>query len=870
MAKAEKVPAEVVEVVRKVLEQLNKIKDKLPKQAVAAMGILASLIGYGKQLKEELNEQELRVVMDQLALVEDELDGKGFAEAFLPADLIQSIKALVKGLIMILRKAGYPYAYPYYKPPSGYGPATYYSPFPYYQKGYAAKSYAPAPKKAPAKAKEAPMRTPEPASSGALQASVRKIIEGAQLIEAVDTDEEKDAGLVWKIQLIEAGLSKNRKLYRPEILQAAIPLFEGCNSYADHPPVEGAAKGGLERSIRDLAGWVTNVEFIPEGGSLGQGAVVGIYNALKNGPIAGLLLEAWQRGKPDLVQFSILGEGKQRIERNESGQLYFNVEAIDRIFSLDAVPEGAAGGRVQALIASVQEEVNELDAIEKMTLQDLAQLRPDLAGALVPADALKDKPPEPVAPVAEPGTGPTAVTPSQDLGALTEEVRRMQSELAMANRQRLLSERLSQSGLPDPVRRKLKEDFTGRFFEPDELEEAVKREEGVWKDIMREKPKVQTVTIGETKRDRYSDAVYGMLMGEDVNGVPRFHSIHQAYCAVKGLPFDTRPDIIADGLIQEGIGYEPGKQLRESPGSIAWTLVFGDAMQRKLVKDYQIPAFDDWRKIISETVDLPHFKTQRSERTGYYSTLPTVAKGGTYQSLTSPGEQEATYDPAKRGGLEDWTWEDALNDDLGALKKIPKKLALAAKITLYQFVFDFLRLGSATATTYDGANLFNAAPGTHLNLAATALSSAALTQAKIDMRMQTALSSGVTYLAIKPRYLVIPNELEALAIQLRDSGYDVPAAGVATSTQVANPHKGTFEIIVVDYWTTANHWYLVADPNLVPTIELGFLGGREEPELLTLAANTGSGFTADKVFLKVRHVFGGAPLDHRGLYASEP
>jgi len=68
-----------------------------------------------------------------------------------------------------------------------------------------------------------------------------------------------------------------------------------------------------------------------------------------------------------------------------------------------------------------------------------------------------------------------------------------------------------------------------------------------------------------------------------------------------------------------------------------------------------------------------------------------VAAGGTYQPLTSPGEVEANFTPAKRGGLESWNWEDALNDDLGALKKIPKKLALAAKITLYQFIFNFLR-----------------------------------------------------------------------------------------------------------------------------------------------------------------------------------
>lgn len=847
-------PPEVIEVVRKVLELLETIKGKLPKEAIAAMGILASMIGYGKKLKEALNEQELRVVMDQLARVEHELGKIDLAASAMPSDLVQSVKALIRGLILVLRQSGAPYAYPAYTPPSGFGDPTYHYPFASLPAVPYTPKQASEPKPEPKKQREG---TPLP-----MQTS--RLVESARLTEAVEGAE----GLEWQIVLIEAGLSKNRKLYSSQVLQGALTLFEGLSSYADHPSKADLAKG-VDRSIRDLAGWVTNVQFDSGAGGQNQGAVVGIYHALASGPIAPLLREAWERGKPDLVQFSILGDGRQRMTRSENGQLYFNVESIERLFSLDAVPQGAAGGRVQALIASVQQEVTELKLLEDMTLDELAVLRPDLAGAVV-SDQDLAPPIRAAALVGGDGESSGAPAPGSPapaapgLSALTEEVRRMQIELAMANRQRILMERVAASPLPDPVKDRLRDDFAGAIFEEAHLDAAIKRETEIWTNILREKP--QVLTVRDTKSDRYTDALYGLLIGSDVNGVARFHSLHQAYCAVKGLPFDTSRTAVADGLIREGIGFDPGSLLIESP-SITWTLVFGTALQRKLVKDYQIPAFDEWHSVVSELGTLEDFKEQKIERVGYYGLLPTVGKGATYQPLTSPGEEEAKYEPIKKGGLEDWTWEDALNDDLGALKKIPKRLALSAKITLYQYIFNFLRDGNITATTYDGVNLFHA---THANMGTAALSSAALTAAKIAMRSQSALGSVATFLAVRPKLLVVPNELEALSIQLKNSDYEVPAVGTATSTQVANPHKGTFDIVVVDYYTAPATWFLVGDPSLVPTIEAGFLGGKSEPELLTMAENVGSAFTADKIVFKARFVFGAVVLDHRGLYAADP
>ena len=52
-----------------------------------------------------------------------------------------------------------------------------------------------------------------------------------------------------------------------------------------------------------------------------------------------------------------------------------------------------------------------------------------------------------------------------------------------------------------------------------------------------------------------------------------------------------------------------------------------------------------------------------------------------------------------------------------------------------------------------------------------------------------------------------------------------------------------------------------ADPADIPGLEIGFLDGKEEPELFVQdAPNSGSMFSNDKLTYKIRHIYGGAVL----------
>jgi hypothetical protein len=110
-----------------------------------------------------------------------------------------------------------------------------------------------------------------------------------------------------------------------------------------------------------------------------------------------------------------------------------------------------------------------------------------------------------------------------------------------------------------------------------------------------------------------------------------------------------------------------------------------------------------------------------------------------------------------------------------------------------------------------------------------------------------------------------PVELEEKMFKLCASKVTIGTSEVETSP---NFH-GTYgmEPIVVPEWTDATDWVAVADPKNVPTIEVGFLNGKEEPELFIQdMPNVGSMFDADQVKYKIRHIWGLVLLDYRPFY----
>ena len=190
------------------------------------------------------------------------------------------------------------------------------------------------------------------------------------LIEALDFSEAQvdgDASVIRNVVLIRAGMSANKRLYRPEVLAAAVPVFEGSKAYANHPNKAQIKEG---RDIRDLTGWYSNVRF--ENNALRADRH---FTPNQSGrdvyAIASLIAEG--KAPSTLAGLSINAIGTGNTAKNEEGE-FLDIESITHSQSVDDVASPAAGGGYR-LTASAGDMLAAL--LEAMDYEDWFEARPE-------------------------------------------------------------------------------------------------------------------------------------------------------------------------------------------------------------------------------------------------------------------------------------------------------------------------------------------------------------------------------------------------------------------------------------------------------------------------------------------------------------
>jgi hypothetical protein len=723
--------------------------------------------------------------------------------------------------------------------------------------------------------------------------------------------EGKEPGWKWEVVVFRFGKSQVAPhfVYTKEAALKSMDKINGARVYANSTSdLGGHKRNPNEKVTRDIVGVLTDPVVT-------ETELKATLNILPSGAwLRENLLHTFQNNLPLPYELSIDAIGKA-YQGSYEGETLPIAERFDR-FDVDIVERGAAGGRIVKMAASQHTQTGDtmlktklatlflllypqfleskkldLGAIDenelfthlleadkaqpRLHLPDGAQLTEDLVdtklkefraaltsgtqdaldAALRRVDALLGKSQANPAPTQEPNDS-----------KFRESLDRMNAELAAMKRQAcaaLLNAKLQESRLPIPlqeeVRAQFKEGNTLRVFEESELDAAIKRVRETYSKFVATIPNSGGLDIrmGHDEIDKVKLGIDGFflegsriapLTAEErktlLHGVPPFRSFKEAYIQFTG-------DVDVTGLKAKST------RMTESLATGDWAQVVADAMNKRLVRDYTQMGLDAWRTFV-DVVPLRDFKTQHRIRYGGYPNLPIRPESQSYQSLTSPTDEEATYVPATRGGTEDITRELILNDDVGAIQKIPTRLARAAAQTLHEFVFDFIRPG-VNPTIYDTLALYHA---THANIGTAALDATALAAARLRMKKQT-MKDNNKRLGIRAGYLVVPSDLEAVADALL-----TPAAGqynnVPTFLQ-----KQNMAPIVVDYWTDGNDWVLVARPEDVVGIEIGFINGQETPELFVSdIANVGSWFTNDKLTYKIRHEYGGNIIDFRAFDGS--
>jgi len=643
----------------------------------------------------------------------------------------------------------------------------------------------------------------------------------ASVLRAADESE----GLEWKVRVIESGKTVDgRHVYSPDAVRSAAELFDGAQCFADHAPE------GENPSVNNLVGWFSDPEIV----SLDEDkvAVEATLHVLESSPFAKLLREIYQRQAADKVGFSIHGNGKVRLDQ-QNGVTIRVVESIDKISSVDLVTKPNAGGKLLDLRAGVYKAADMLPDIKIDTGDSDTDIETD-EGEVEVQESVDTK-------------------YSEDLMSLKAELEQMKLE---SGREKLIAS----YNLPDTameiVRPRLSKANT-----LDEMESVLKEAQTVWSAAVETQARETPLFVQTQEPTRHIIRLQGLIAGSPVDGVQPYSGLREAYSDISGLPSHRfSPQQFANAMIRSSQGYDSANVLRETIATGDWAYSLGQAIYRQMIREYNLPGFDDWRKVVSDITNLRDMRTNDRMRTGYYDLLPVVNEDNTYQPLTDPTEERAHFAPHKRGGLADYTWEATLNDDLGMLRAIPRKLALSAKVTLWYNILNIFI--SNPETSYDNTELFHTDHND--NTVSETLTAANWANAVQWMRTSSVLGNDNIPMGLAPKFLIIPPDLEATARKLRESDVDIDA--LTDLENVANIYKGSFEIIIIPFWGNAAHWVTIADPNLIPTIEVGFLGGREEPELFTEAQNSGTHFTADKITYKIRHVWGYCILDHRGMY----
>lgn len=653
------------------------------------------------------------------------------------------------------------------------------------------------------------------------------------------------AGLVWDAVLIRAGISASNVLYSDQMLREAAPLFEGARIYAKSDDQHLKGTGG--RDIRQLVGWVENPRFVEA-----AGADTGRIEASIRLPglaetTRALLVEAIAAGQTDLVGLSIDAAGKAttRMVEGKRTKVAASITSVD---SVDLIVEPGAGGRLIRLVeaapdTTTTDEEADMKLREKM-LRYVEAKNPAGYAALDPAtvsdDELETAYREACAIDAKP-TPSTAV-----IGDVEERIRMIEARAVARTA-------INGSNLPTPAKERLLSDFERRerFVEADVATAITGEREYLAR--FTESGRVQVGGFPNIELADRSVAIAGMFDAffDPAHKEHRnVQSFRECYVEVTG---DRRVTGRLENCDMSRMRESLGARFREAAmDSGTFALALGDSITRRMLADYRTPSQYDVWALLANVVRVDDFRTQERTRWGGFGDLPAVAEGADYLDGGVPDDEMATYKAAKNGRLSRITMEMIRNDDVGMVRQIPVKLSRAAKRTLSKFVLDMIR---TNPVIYDGKALFHV---DHGNLGTAALDAASWAAARLAVMAQTEAGSNER-LGIPPKNLWVPAGLEETAFDLfKQRGLNNDQSFIQTQAPT---------VIPVWYWTDANDWAASADKQDIPSVEVGFLDGNQEPEIFVQDSPTmGSLFANDTLTYKIRHIYGGAVTDYRGMY----
>lgn len=455
---------------------------------------------------------------------------------------------------------------------------------------------------------------------------------------------------------------------------------------------------------------------------------------------------------------------------------------------------------------------------------------------------------------------------------------RQATELQIAQCRALLDTSLAASKLPAASQKAVRKPFelmldSGKPFLPTELQTAIteKREElaALNETAIQGPARAGGFSGMFNGTDQVKAALADLLGAERDEGLEKLRvrpltGIREAYTLMTG-------DISFMG------GYHPEYALVSAnfPGIVA------DLLNKVLVR-----AWEDFRGVYGwweRIVTVEHFTNLQDVKwlkTGTIASLPEVAERGEYTELPI-GDNKESSDFDKYGGYIPLTLEAMMNDDVRALRRMPREAALAGIRNISEQVAAIFTSNSAAGPTLaDGGALFNATAvttaGGHANLLTTALGTdftawdavaAAVYNQPLLVKNETGKYGTGKKQAIEPSIFLGPRALKAAAEALFIPRWAGTVAE-AIAAKGGPTYGGYVTPLTVPEWTDANDWAAVVDPKLVPGVMIGEVFGLK-PQIFSASSEIDPAmFSNDEARIKVRQFLNVGVADFRPLHKS--
>ncbi len=694
----------------------------------------------------------------------------------------------------------------------------------------------------------------------------------------------------WRVLIIRAGRSLNGNFYSDEVLKKAVSdgVFEGVPARAvkwgrvwNHLPA--LAKRLFPQGFADtIIGFFTEAAWDDE--EWGVVATLTLNEGMDW--VDKLLAGAAKAGATKALGWSI--DGQAEVEQDEEDVI---VKRITKIEAVDLVTRPSAGGRtIGKLAESLAAECGGTeDRVMKEKIKKLLEKARQLHAALLEgidldqvveaedldralelyekalAESLKmQDPADDPAPAGDPG-GPG--TSSSEIAKALREAVEQAKAVAVADFQ--LEAALMRAKLPDQAKARIRESLQGGGAGTDRIQEAINKELDYIKTLRGtggNTPSPSHVHVLMESRDKLEAGLAKLLecdLRDEEKPIPGFRGLQEAYLKIT----DERD--LSGNLDPASVGIEEA-----ALASTTWTNIWVTVGSRRLQKKFRaLPGVG--KRLVSSFRPTKDFKDMEIGNVGGYGELPSVSEGGSYGDLGVPGDAKVKYSVSKRGGTVQITLEAVRNDDIGGITRMIDNLARAARVTedkiiLVNTLFD-------NPNWADGKPIFDASRGninTSINLTTDPwgvfeAAENGLWAVKLTDLKET--PTDVETLGLTIWGLVAGHASLAGARQVLNTNIKRPGDG--STDAEGNPYfellgKNNERLMITPRLsTTDTKAIFVADPNVAETIEVAYLDGKQEPELLRQDNPAiGSMFTNDAMTLKIRFILGAKVIDPRAFF----